>query len=155
MTKYVYLAGPINGDSYEKARYGWREEFSKLLSKDIIPLSPMRQEGHLKEVTELSCLPYNDHFWSKQRMVVAKDLFDVKRADVILVYLKDTSRASLGTVSEMAWAYLLGKPTVLVMEKEFEKNQHHHLFIHEMATNLVHTLEDAATIVNGLYSEGI
>ena len=46
----VYLAGPISGLSYEEARYGWRSEILGMIDGDIDVLSPMRQEGHLKEV---------------------------------------------------------------------------------------------------------
>jgi nucleoside 2-deoxyribosyltransferase len=154
--KSVYLAGPINGKSYEEARNGWRLSLSTLLSPGIQPLSPMRQEGHLQEVTELTGMPYDDHFWSKQRAIVTKDLVDVRRCDVVVVNLCDTKKVSIGTMVEMGWAQVLNKPIVLVIEDDAEQvNPHHHLFVYELAHFRVNNIKDAATIVNGLLSTGV
>jgi len=46
----VYLSGPIAGQTYDDARFGWRKEFAEKMAIGIKVLSPMRHEGHLAEV---------------------------------------------------------------------------------------------------------
>ncbi len=154
--KRVYLCGPIAGLTYEEARNGWRQEVSGLLAKDIIPLSPMRQEGHLQEVTDpltAHATDHSDHFFARARSIVAKDRLDVKMSDIILCNLLGAKRVSIGSMIELGWANQQGKPIITVMERV--GNPHDHLFVSEVSDFVVDNLSDACIIINGLLSEGL
>jgi hypothetical protein len=52
----------------------------------------------------------------------------------------DTDHVSIGCVMELAWASLLGKYTIVIMEKE---NIHNHAFILEAADIIFENYYDA------------
>lgn len=149
----VYLSGPITGETYENARYGWRKYVADRLASGIKVLSPMRHEGHLAEITATLEKEYPEHFFSQPRILVEKDHLDVMHSDIILVNLLGAKRASLGTVAEIGMAYALGKKIVLVMEKE--GNLHDHPFVTVPAALRLETLDDAIYAINSLLSEGL
>jgi nucleoside 2-deoxyribosyltransferase len=70
--------------------------------------------------------------------IVERDCWMVQQADIVFMNLLGMTRASIGCTSELAWAYLLRKHVVLVMEKE---NIHQHAFIKEMADIVFETYE--------------
>lgn len=150
----VYLSGPIAGETYYNARYGWREDAARGFKPGIKALSPMRHEGHLAEVKgALSSAEQVDHFFSGARVIVEKDRLDIKRSDIVLVVLLGATRVSIGTVSEIGMAYEAGKTIILVMEDE--GNIHDHPFVTQPAALRLNNLDDAIYAINQLLSEGI
>lgn len=152
MSKFVYLSGPITGTTYQEARYGWRKDFAKLLHFDIIPLSPMRHEGHLSEIQGPLEKEYPEALFSHPKMIVAKDLLDIEMANLFVANLKEASRVSIGTMVELGYAKKAGKTIITIMDKG---TIHDHPFVRELSDTVVKNLEDAAIIVNSLLSEGI
>src|SRR5687767_10697857 len=65
----VYLSGPITGETYTAARYGWRKYVADRLAPGIKVLSPMRHEGHLAEITATLEKEYPEHFFSQPRIL--------------------------------------------------------------------------------------
>lgn len=149
----IYLAGPISGLSYEEARNGWRKEFAGLLKIEIEPLSPMRQEGHLAEVKEITKFGYEYNQMSTSRGIFAKDILDIERCSLAVFNFCGAPRVSIGSVWEMGYAYARGKPIVLIMEPE--KNIHEHLFVTEASPFRCATIAEAAEICNALLTPGI
>lgn len=122
MEKKVYLAGAITGLSYGNATT-WREEVKlKLNDFGIKSFSPMRGKSYLSKEDKLSDT-YNNHTMSSIVGINVRDFNDVKTSDAILVNLLNTTKVSIGTVMEIAWARAFQIPVVIVMENE---NVHNH-----------------------------
>lgn len=145
--KTVYAAGPITGLSFGNAT-DWRQElFDRLSKNNIKVLSPLRAKDYLKDEQVIGD-SYEQHVLSSQRGITARDRNDVINCDAILVNLLGATRPSFGTVMEIAWADMLRKPIVLVMEKE--GNIHDHAMIRECSPFRVETLEQACTVLRAL-----
>lgn len=143
----VYLAGPITGLSYDKSA-NWREYVSKKLPKHIKALSPLRGKDYLKSEKALEDF-YDINALSTQKGITCRDRYDVMRCDLIFVNLLGATRISIGTVMEIAWADILRKPIILVME---DGNIHSHSMIREVSGYIVKDLEIAITITQSIFS---
>lgn len=149
----VYLSGPITGESYETARFGWRKYVADRLNPGIKPLSPMRHEGHLSEVQGGLEDHYPKHFFSDGRALVEKDELDILRSDIVLVNLQRAHRVSIGSVYEIGFARAHRKMIILVVDKD--DKWHKHPFVRVPAAMVLTSLDDAIDAVNSLLSEGI
>jgi nucleoside 2-deoxyribosyltransferase len=145
----VYLAGPIAGLGYAGAT-DWREFATCVLSdEDIVALSPMRGKQYLQDVGVIgSSHTRPDRPLSTPQAIVARDYFDVKRADLILVNLLGATRVSIGTMFEAAWCLHWRKPLVLVMEES--GNPHDHWFVHQAAGFRVSRLTDGLELTTAI-----
>lgn len=155
----VYLSGPITGMDYGNARFGWRKVFAEGLGEGIVPLSPMRHEGHLAEMkTAMSVEALKkfekekNHIFSHPKMIVSKDMLDIEQCDLVVVNLLGAERVSQGTVWEMGYAKGKGKQIVVITDKD---NVHTSPFVTESANVVVDNLQDAVNITNSLLSTGI
>ncbi len=151
----VYLAGPILGKTYEDCRYGWRQEVALGMHSGITVLSPMRHEGHLSEHTgtiEDDVIDNATHFFAGSKIIFAKDVLDIRNCDIVLANFLGATRPSLGTVSEIGMAYVMGKTIITVMETD---NIHRHPFVVEPSALVLDNLDDAITAINSLLSTGI
>ena len=150
MTK-VYLAGPITGLTYGSAT-DWRQSAGLYLAQfGIVALSPMRGKDFILRrlgATATMGQTYEDAPLSTQRGIVARDTFDIKRADVVLFNLLGAERVSIGSMVEYGWASAHGKVIVTVMEKE--GNVHDHAFVRELSPYRVDNLDDALEIIKAI-----
>ena len=111
---YTYLAGPVVGCTEVGAK-DWREYVAEGLEtygiRSISPIRSVSPDGDEFVYTE-NC---EKHGFTN--CVFAKNQFDVRRCDIVFAYipLKDF-KPRVGTTSEIAWAYMLGKQTVLVSD---------------------------------------
>lgn len=171
----VYLSGPIAGQTYDEARYGWRATFAAGMEEGIKVLSPMRHEGHLAEVHgQLKAAEQLDHFFSGSRIIMEKDALDIKRCDIVVVNLLGATKVSIGTVAEIGMAQASGKTIILIMEdpgttvhriynegcsewpiESMGSNVHEHPFVTVPAALRLNNLDEAIYAVNALLSEGI
>lgn len=73
MEYFLYLGGPIKGNSYEQA-IGWRKKVSEALRQfDIICLSPMRWGEH--RISELEMKDgYNEDIMMNSKGAKARDI---------------------------------------------------------------------------------
>ena len=141
-TPIVYLGGPISGESYEGATR-WREQASIRLAMDgIAGVSPMRGKEFL--AGERAVADHYDDVLCTPKAIVARDRFDVSRADVVLFNFAEADRVSIGSCIEIGWAHMLGKPIIAVME---EGNLHWHGMVLECAGFVVSTLDEALDLV--------
>lgn len=111
MMTHVYLSGPIDFRSEESLESctAWRTfAEDKLSSMGIHSINPMRGGAHLKPTQTFSDM--NDG-----KALVTRDLRDMERCDVMLVvFPSDVSKRGIGTLMEMMYASLAGKPIILV-----------------------------------------
>ncbi len=149
----VYLAGPITGLTFRGASR-WRAEFTEALKRaneshryprttHLHPLSPMRDKD------QFICDPRQvlPSTWDEGKAAVHRDLLDIRRSDAVLVNLLGASRVSLGTMCELGYAYAERKFILVVMEPD---NPHDHVFVTELASQIVPTLDDALRVLGAL-----
>lgn len=139
----VYLAGPITGESYGTAT-DWREYAKRVLTiNGIDGFSPMRGKQHLLNALTIEDR-YDENVLSNSRSIMRRDHFDVCQRDIVLVNFLEAKKVSIGTVMEMAWAYHLQKPIILVAPKE--DPYHEHAMLHESIAYRVTTLDEGLAL---------
>ncbi len=149
MSKLVYLAGPIDGCTYETCT-GWREYAIKELELDgITGLSPMRAKEFLKEHPKLID-GISGHVLTSDSGITARDMWDVRRSDAILFNLLEAEKVSIGTMVEYGWASAFNKPIVTIIERE--KNVHEHSMVRRLSGYRVETLEEGLSVVRALFN---
>lgn len=146
----VYLAGPITGFPYATS-LAWRRDLVADLAEHaphLTCLDPLRAKEHL---AELELVPDEAGPGSQlgNAGVVARDLWDIDRADVVLINLLGATTVSVGAMVELGWATAKGK-LVMVMLDDDSDNPHNHLFVRELASVLVSSVEAAATVLRDL-----
>ena len=146
----VYLAGPIvNCDSGEAN--DWRRDLMiRLAEKNIVGISPLRCEPAIHGRYDLG---YADDRFGTARAIGSKNLFDVRHCTMTLCYLPRAlaeRSPPYGSVSELAWAHVLGKPTVLVSDDPFIRA---HPVINCNAGWLLSTLDEAMDVIVGVLAD--
>lgn len=145
--RLIYLAGPITGLTYSGCT-DWREHFLQNAPEGLVGLSPMRSKQYLLQETQVQD-QYEDSVLSCQRGIFARDSWDCRNCDAILINLLGAERVSIGTVMEIAWGHAFHKPMVLVMEKE--NNIHEHAMLREACPYRVETMEEAYEVLAALF----
>ncbi len=151
----VYLSGPIASLSFDAAN-SWTDYAKNQLEHThhpfvrLLGFRPLRNKNFLKDKVSLSAFSEGSDCSPliTDKAIVGRDRSDVMNSDCLLVNVLGAKIASIGTVSEIAWAYMLQKPIVLVMEKK--GNVHHHSFILEQITHTTDDLEEALNIVRSI-----
>lgn len=141
----VYLSGPISGKDFEGAT-SWRDEARRFLEGyGIEVLDPMRGKASLQGQGIIEDQPTISDALIADAALFRRDHWDVERCDVMLVNLAESGkRTSIGTMFELAWAWLYRKVIILVLPKE---NVHEHAFVRQAASMRVETLGEALTLV--------
>jgi len=145
----VYLAGPIKGKSYKSATE-WREEAADTFKSaggilhHIHILSPMRGKTFLKNEKHIDSKEYSEPL-ATPKGILCRDYDDVQRADLIIANVQNVEAAIVGTTMEIAWAKMLGKPIILVVD-ETSENYCMHPMIKESVNFIVDSLDDAINI---------
>ena len=153
MDRTVYLAGPIQGKKYNEA-CDWREYVGTKLDDGIVPLSPMRDKGHLAGETDLKD-DYPDHIFSSARNFTLRDIEDVKRADALLVNFEGATRVSIGTVLEIGMARAMDKPVIVNWGAPAVVAQpHDHGMLKQCVSAEVHSLDDGIRLINWILGVG-
>ena len=148
--KTVYLVGPVTGELYTKAN-DWRRYASDRFPEWLVPISPLRGQQYLKDVGPMA-ENYAGQALSTPQGIRAKGMNDVNTCDGILVNFLKAPRVSIGSVMEIAWAYWLRKPIVIVMEPD---NLHQHVCIKDAASAIVPTLDDGIRLIVDFLSTGL
>ena len=142
----VYLAGPIRGLTVKASR-DWREWAAcELRESGITCLDPLRAKPWLKDDT-LILDAYPAQALGSGPAILTRDFFDVRRCDLVLAYLSGAAQVSIGTVMEIASAYTLGKPIVLVLEKG---DLHDHAMLIATTPFITDDLDKALALVKGI-----
>lgn len=143
--KKVYLAGPI------EIKDTWREETEKALKiRGLDPIDPIRNEK-----TQINSFgvpgPPPDLPGS---LVVARDLSDLRETKYsggfVLMNLNtsDEGRRPIGSLFELQWCYDNQVPCIVFMHEETtDPSIFCHSWVHNHATHIVSTLEEALKFV--------
>lgn len=138
----VYLAGPITGQTFAGAT-DWRDYVRVQLPAEIDVRNPMRcKVARLKQAKSIG-----DPL-TRAMGITTRDRCDVMQASMVLVNVLGASKASIGTVMEIAWADLLRIPVVLVMEPE--GNPHEHAMLTSCVGWRVESLDEAVRILKAV-----
>lgn len=131
--QHVYLAGSIEGISWEEATK-WRNECKYYLDEhEIDCLDPCRRVSFVN----------SDERHADARIFKA-DLQDIRYSSVILANLSDRIPGrKWGTVCEIAHAHTKNKIIIVIMDKD----QFHHPFITQYATEIHYSQESALKAV--------
>ena len=142
--RYVYLAGPVLGQTEIQAK-SWRNLVAGLLEgHGIIGISPLRCEPpHGERYTSEN----PDPLFGTPSGIMAKNLYDIKQCDATLAYFPPDCRIpSLGTCWEMGAARALDKPVILVAAPPIST----HPVLAGSAGWVVPLLVDAVDILGGV-----
>lgn len=141
----VYLAGPMSGITPQEQERRDGECIMAITNGlahkklEFKFFSPMR--GKNSSLTKEGIYgTHNSDRESLDRYIYERDRRDVENCDVIFVRLDGAKTVSIGTVSEIAWAKLLRKLIIIVMEPG---NPHEHTFIFQ-STPFIYSTLDAA-----------
>lgn len=151
----IYAAGSMAGLEWDKAN-DWRQ-WLRMVMYDCEVRSPMRGKEALRALQtipnaseslgESAGIKGLDAAVSSQHGIMVRDYYDVSTCDILFVNLLYATTVSIGTVSEIAWAYAFRKPVILVME---EKGVHAHPFVLEAAYVRVDNLVDGVVVARTL-----
>lgn len=159
VNKTVYLAGPIDGLSYKEG-VEWRSHAQASLAVDGIKgLSPQRGKDYIADFAEIAgemdFAKQEEHFvnnpMSTARGIMTRDKFDALNCTVLFVNFLGATRVSIGTVMEISWAYLQGKPIIVVIEDD-DKLHKNHPMLRETFSYVVHDLDEGLNIVKGIFT---
>lgn len=140
----VYLAGPMTGMKLEDVTT-WRKYATVQLEEaGFVVLDPARGLMFLKP-EEVVKDAYEDEFTENKHVVFERDKFDATRAEILFVNLKHAHRISIGTMMEMAWAHIMHRFVVTVIEKE--NNPHMHAFVREASSIMFDDPEEACDYI--------
>jgi nucleoside 2-deoxyribosyltransferase len=155
MKAFVYLAGPILGQTEGQAN-NWRERVAdKLKDHGIVGISPLRCEPIHGPVYGTG---YPDEKFGSPRAILSKNMFDVKRCDMTLAYLPkpvvdisrwpyDQPHHSWGTMQELAWARAFDRPAILVTNDTSIRD---HPVLNASAGWVLETLDEATEVLIGI-----
>lgn len=144
----VYLAGPIAHTKDDKA-FEWRDEVGTwLVDLGYNILSPLRGKHLLKGVAIGGDMKQYQSYgpFYESAGIMARDHFDVCRADVLFVNLLGHHRTT-GTIMEMAWAYHMRKPMIVAIEDEGNGHDMHPM-IAECLTFRSNSLDGAVSMLD-------
>lgn len=133
----LYLAHPISGMSADEV-FSYYNMMTNMLDCYAI-LSPMIGKEHLRTEKEFKAHSYQ-HPVSTNKAILGRDSWMVRTCDVLYLDLMDATSISIGCTSELAWAWMLGKHTVISMQQD---NVHQHAFILEMGNIVFSTRMEA------------
>jgi nucleoside 2-deoxyribosyltransferase len=147
MRRTVYLAGPILGCTKTEAN-DWRINVAdRLKEHGITGISPLRCEPLIGERYGVQ---YSDPKFGTARAIGSKNIFDVRNCDLTLAYLPklpDGRHQSYGTIAELAWAFALGRPAILVTD---DQEIAEHPVLNSCAGWLLSSLDDAVDVAIGI-----
>jgi len=142
----IYLAGSISGLAYDEVIE--KIEYRKMrLGMHFRVFHPMMGKQYLRNETKFKASGYEDFPPSTNHAIFERDRWMVEQCDIILVDLRDATLVSIGSMMEMAWASLLGKLVVTVME---EDNIHQHAFVLEASDVVFEDVDEALDYINKL-----
>ena len=154
MTKNtIYVAGSISGMSYEEAQDYFKTTSHILTNMGYDVLSPMIGKTHLRTEIKLREKDYT-HPVSTNHAIFGRDKWMVEQSDIVLCNLSNSGdRVSIGSMMELAWASMLNKHVIVIMQKD---NIHRHAFVLEAAdivfTSLNEGLEYLSNLNSGSYA---
>ncbi len=136
----IYLAGPISGNSYDDVSGYFTDMTSILVDLGYAVLHPMLGKEVLRTEIKLKASGYGNPE-STNHAILERDKWMVSQSDIVLCNLMmGKDMVSIGSVMELAWACMMNKLTIVVMQKD---NIHQHAFVIEAADIIYEDIYDA------------
>jgi nucleoside 2-deoxyribosyltransferase len=139
----IYIAHQISGLAFDQANDYFLQTAEILADYGYDVLSPMTGKGYLRPdaKTDEEVLQSVGYLFpsATDHAIFERDRWMVTQADIVYVNLEDMERVSIGCLMELAWASLLGKHTVIVVNTAIYK----HCFVKE-AADIMFTSHDEA-----------
>ena len=150
----IYLAGPITGLSYEAATE-WRVAATNALPA-VRCFSPMRAKQAQSSCKKLgwgaNAANAKDPIFTI-RGIITRDFLDCVKADLLLVNFEPCApEVSVGTVSEISWAWMAHVPTIVIAK---EGNIHDQKWIRELVPYWTDNLDGALRLVRTILFPGV
>lgn len=120
----VYLGGQITGLTFDEARQWRLHATAKLEEYGITALDPLREKEHLASSDVLT--PWFDG----GSEAVQRDLWDIRRSDIVLLNFENCDHRSIGTCAEMGYAFSSGCAEIVVVRNT---ETYDHVFVDYMA----------------------
>jgi len=132
----IYTAGFIQGNKIEQCS-GWRKKIRKYIEEldiGIVVLDPLNKKD-FSSITD-------DGLKSSTppHAIVHRDRMSIKASDLIIANMDrfGEQRTNVGTICELAWAFQLGKPIIMITD---EKQYIEHPFLSYFASAIFPTID--------------
>jgi hypothetical protein len=102
-------------------------------------LNPMMGKENIKHEVELKPSGYTDPIITNHA-IHERDKWMVQTSDIVFVDFTGAKSVSIGCCMELAWADILGKHTVVVLDKD---DIHKHAFVLDTADIIFESYDDA------------
>lgn len=135
----IYCVHAISGKSADEV-FEYYKRIQERLEKHYDVFIPMFGKNSLRTEAAFKAEGYTGNPLTSNHAIFERDRWMVTQSDIIFANLTGTTEASIGSMMELAWASILGKYVVLVMEKE---NIHRHAFVLEAADVIYENEKDA------------
>lgn len=149
----IYCAHPISGLTWNTVVTYFNNIHDKLESMGFEVFNPMTGKSEIR--TEVNRRFRSVNFKSvvaTNHAIFERDQWMVRNSDILYLDLTGIKTISIGCTMELAWASLLGKYTVVVMDKE---NVHRHAFIIEAADIIFEDVDTALAYLQKLVTQTI
>ncbi len=144
----VFLCGPITGVSLEHAM-SWRLKVSRALAGHVRVIDPTRHGVESRRWSaDASGQSLTVDRLLHGKSTVARDRFDVERADLIFACFLGATSISIGSVGEIFWANAFTKPVIVVRESH---NPHNHDMLNELAGWIFEDLDSAIAQIRSIF----
>lgn len=139
----VYCARPISGETWETVVDYYNGIKTKLETLGFQVLQPMTGKSCIRtELTERFKPADHKAVLASNHAIFERDQWMVRNCDILYLDLTGAQRVSIGSMMELAWASLLGKYTIVVMESDND-NIHRHAFVLEAADVIFSSADEA------------
>lgn len=150
MKPLIYMSCPMSGLTADEAS-AWIAAAREIIDPRASLLSPIRKERCENPSHAFGNFPSSSMFGS-DRAITASDRFDVMRSDMVICNLLHAKKVSIGAMIELGWADMGRKPIITILPRRgLEINGlpvHDHPMVRDISSWVVHSIEEAAQIVN-------
>jgi len=149
----VYLAGLIS--THKPESLAWRKQAEAALREHGFEvLSPLRGKEALASESKDGGITTSG---STSRDIILRDYRDIVRSDAILMHLSafGSERPLIGTMFELAWAWMLDKPVVAVVPEGDPQEYllRNHPFVVQSVAHYCATVEEAVDFIVRYYHQ--
>jgi len=148
----IYPGRLISGRSQEEVLEYYDTIHKELTEMGYKVFHPMVGKGIVRNEMKFRAESPSTSPICQNHAIKERDKWMVQMADIIMQDFTGATQVSIGCISELAWADLLGKHTVVVMEPD---NIHRHAFTLEMADIVFETLAEAKEYLRKLIKKEI
>ena len=122
----IYLAHPISGQSGDQV-FAYYDKAKEDLKGMYEILQPMAGKRYMRNDPKFRAVDYKNSV-STNHAIKERDKWMVTQSDIVFVDFTGAERVSIGCCMELAWADLLGKHTIVVIDEI-----HNHGFVKDCA----------------------